>query len=85
VDLFNSGIIRASLGADLIYSTWYPGETKMNLFALVALMCGPINYTSKFTEAKIKNCYKEMITCVEHRQVSNPKLEPAVEACILEM
>lgn len=57
----------------------------MSLFALVAFICGPIPYNTKASELKVKNCYKEMILCVEHKQVESPGLEPAIEACILEM
>lgn len=58
----------------------------MTLLALIAMICGPIIQKDIVLGVQAKNCYKNLITCVEHKQIK-PGLTPedAIQACVLEM
>jgi hypothetical protein len=58
------------------------------LIALLAMICGPIPRESPIEEARVKDCYKKMITCVEryreqHARRVNPDPQ-AIKECLLE-
>ena len=58
----------------------------MSFIALVAMICGPVVQSDIMKKADAKNCYVQMITCVEHKMI-NPywKQEDAIRACVLEL
>lgn len=58
----------------------------MSVIAVVAIMCGPMNQKRTFIEEiSVRNCYKEFLLCVEHKQVKSKITdEKALKACILE-
>jgi hypothetical protein len=62
----------------------------MTVLALVAMICGPVKMNNVMIEAKTKNCYKDIIQCIDrksnHRHdLLDHELVPIVEACVLEM
>lgn len=57
----------------------------MALLALISMICGPVVQKDIVEAVEAKNCYKNLILCVERKQLL-PKVtvDDAITSCILE-